>query len=119
MKKIILFITLLFITSCEKYGRSTGPDIACEWLPWCNGEKKDPQDIIDYISNFIALLIQYVWVVAVIAVMISGIMYILSAGEEEKVKKAKTWVIWSLVWVFMSVFAWWIIQALNNITLLW
>jgi len=29
--------------------------------------------------------------------MLSGVMYIVSAGEEEKVNKAKKWIIWSLL----------------------
>jgi hypothetical protein len=57
-------------------------------------------------------------VVAVIAVMISGVMYILSSGEEEKTKRAKDWIMWSLIGVFLSVMAWWIISALNNIDIL-
>gem|GEM_PF-5255012 len=34
---------------------------------------------------------------AVISVMLSGIMYIVSSGEEEKVSRAKRWIIYSLV----------------------
>jgi hypothetical protein len=43
------------------------------------------------------LLIQYVPVVAVVALTLSGIMYILSGGDDEKVKKAKNWITWSLI----------------------
>jgi hypothetical protein len=35
-------------------------------------------------------------VIAVIAVMYGGIMYLLSSGEEEKTKKAKNIIIWAL-----------------------
>jgi hypothetical protein len=70
------------------------------------------------VANFIALLIEYVAVIAVMAVMISGIMYILSGGEEEKVKKAKDWIIWSLLGVFFSVMGLFIINTLNNINIL-
>ena len=44
-------------------------------------------------------MIQYVAVIAVIAVMIGGIMYLLSSGEEEKTQKAKNIIIWALVGV--------------------
>jgi hypothetical protein len=47
--------------------------------------------------------------------ILSGMMYLVSWGEEEKVKKAKMWIVWSLVWVFLSVSAWGIINMLNNI----
>jgi hypothetical protein len=49
--------------------------------------------------------------------MLWGVMYILSGWEEEKVKKAKWWIIWSLVGVFMSVSAWWIISFITQITI--
>ena len=117
MKKFIILISF-FLTGCAKYWRSTAPEIHCDGLPGCRGSGTS-QNIIDYINNFIALLIQYVWVIAVIAVMISGIMYIVSAGEEERVNQAKRWIIWSLLGVFFSILGWWIINALNNIDILW
>jgi hypothetical protein len=51
----------------------------------------------EFVVNIISTMLQYVTVVAVITLMISGVMYILSGGEEEKVNKAKNWSIWSLV----------------------
>ena len=117
MKKLYIFL-LLLLHGCSRYWKSAAPDIKCDGLPGCSGGHTS-QNIIDYISNAIALLIQYVWVVAVISVMISGIIYIVSAGEETKVDKAKKWITWSLLWVFFSVLAWYIINLLNNIDILW
>ena len=51
--------------------------------------------------------------------MISGIMYMLSWGQEEKIKKAKTWIIWSLVWVLLSISSWYIINIINNLYIGW
>lgn len=62
-------------------------------------------------------MIKYVAVIAVIAVMIGGIMYLLSSGEEEKTKKAKNIIIWALVGVLVSVLAWSVINILNNFRL--
>jgi hypothetical protein len=73
---------------------------------------------LKWVSALIWEFIKYVAVVAVITLMISGIMYLVSGWEEEKVKKAKTWIIWSLVWVFFSVSAWWIINVLNSLSIL-
>jgi hypothetical protein len=42
-------------------------------------------------------MIKYTSVIAVIALMIAGIMYLISGGEEEKIKKAKRWIIWALI----------------------
>jgi hypothetical protein len=73
---------------------------------------------LKWVSAVIWELIKYVAVVAVLSVMISGVLYLVSGWEEEKVKKAKTWIIWSLVWVFLSVSAWWMINLLNTLTIL-
>lgn len=114
MKKIIPLL-VIFLTSCNQYKWPK----TCEdtGLPWCWAGQS--RNVIDYISSFIATLIEYVAVMAVISVMLSGIMYIVSSGEEEKTSKAKRWIIYSLVWVFLSVIAWWIVNALNNVDILW
>jgi len=53
-------------------------------------------------------------VFAVIALMISGVMYMLSSGDEEKTKKARTWIIWSVVAVLLSISAYYIVNTLNE-----
>ena len=58
---------------------------------------------------------QIVAVLSVFALVISWIMYMISAWDEEKANRAKRWIVWSLVWVFLSGSAWWIIILLNNI----
>ena len=125
IKKIIITLLILipntvFITNTYS---ANSPSVNCIWLPWCvdtDKTKPSPADItkknsLEWISNIIWELIQYVSVIAVISVMISWVLYMTSWGEEEKVKKAKTWIIWSLVWVFLSISAWWIINMLNMI----
>jgi hypothetical protein len=49
--------------------------------------------------------------------MISGVMYMVSWGEEEKTKKAKSWIIWSLVGVFLSISSYYIISTIANINI--
>ena len=110
MKKILLVLFFVWISQVH-----AAPAILCEWLPGCDDTSYD--SVIGRLSGFVAdILIQYVAVAAVIALMISGMMYLVSGGEEEKVKKAKTWIIWSLIWVFLSVAAWYIINIINNIS---
>jgi len=41
-------------------------------------------------------------------------LYLLSSGDEEKTKKAKNVIIWSLVGVFVSLSAYGIIEIINN-----
>lgn len=120
MLKKILYTTMLYIFYI--WNTFAEPDIWCWGLPFC----KEDQTGLDWAKNidvnkvawnFVSELIQYVAVIAVISLMISGIMYLVSGWEEEKVKKAKTWIIWSLVWVFLSVSAFAIISIVNEISI--
>lgn len=90
------------------------PAIDCGDLPGC-GSGSSSNSPITFVGNLIAEAIKYVAVVAVISLMLSGILYLISGGEEEKVKKAKTWIIWSLVGVLLSVSSWYIINLINNL----
>ena len=84
-----------------------------DWLPGSN--ITDANIAIETISsNIIAELIKYVAVFAVIALMISWVMYMLSSGDEEKTKKARTWIIWSVVAVLLSISAYYIVNTLNE-----
>lgn len=96
---------------------SAAPDIDCGWLPGCGNSDNNLDSIYWVVWNFISLMIQYIAVLAVLAVMLWGIMYLLSAWDEEKAKKAKNIIIWALVWVFLSVTAWSIIGILNNFSI--
>lgn len=111
MKKILFLI--IGLTSYVATYAANWPTINCEWLPWCSSESNTKASI-DLIWNIVSELIKYVAVVAVVALMWAWIMYILSAWEEEKTKKAKKWIIWSLVWVFISISWYFLINAINN-----
>ena len=107
------------------WSNAKAPLVNCYWLPGCVDKQIDrpsPASVkhnlwAKKINALIWNLINYVAVFAVIALILSGIMYLISWGEEEKVKKAKTWITWSLVWVILSVSAWGIINMLNNIVI--
>ena len=121
----VVFISFsnLIITVDAAESNSDQPKINCIWLPGCvDSDKTEPSAPsktnnlgITVINNVIWNLIQFVAVIAVISLILSGIMYLVSWGEEEKAKKAKSWIIWSLVWVFLSISAWGIIGLLNSI----
>ncbi len=120
-KKIIFFLILFFYYFLNVY--SNQPEINCYWLPWCSQVlltepiSQTGNLGLNVIAKVIWETIQFVAVIAVIALIISGVMYLLSWWEEEKVKKAKTWIIWSLLWVIISISAWWIINILNKISI--
>ena len=114
MKKITTIFFLSLISFSSSF--AAGPDIKCGWLPWCEDSWHE-EWAINAIIHLIGEFIQYVAVFAVIVLMISGIMYLVSGWEEEKVKKAKTWIMWSLIGVVLSISAWTIINIINNITI--
>lgn len=120
LKKIFIITILFFLNS---YAFASAPSVNCVWLPWCvDSNKMNPSSAniwdnigIMLITNIIWQVIQYVAVFAVIALIISGMMYLTSGWAEDKTKKAKNWIMWSLIGVVVSISAWWIINMLNNI----
>lgn len=109
MKKIIYIIILLQLYINWVF--ATEPTIECSWLPWCGTSSKSA---FNFIWHIVAELIKYVAVVAVFSVIAAGFMYIFSAGEDEKTKNARKWIIWSLVWVLVSVSAYLMINMIND-----
>ena len=114
MKKIFYTIFSYMFLFHTTY--SAWPEINCEWLPLCNIDNNENAVLWTW-TYIVSEMIKYVAVIAVLSVMLSWIMYLLSWWEEEKVKKAKSWIIWSLVGVFLSVSAWAIIKTVNEITI--
>ena len=88
------------------------PKIWCDGLPWCRSSGN--WSPTTFLVSLIDTTIQIVAVLSVFALVISWIMYMISAWDEEKANRAKRWIVWSLVWVFLSGSAWWIIILLNN-----
>ena len=112
MKYIVTSI-LIFFTNLS-FVFSAPPPIICGGLPGCDTDVTSEWDLFGVIWNAISLMIQYIAVLAVLAIMLWGIMYLISSWDEEKTKRAKNVIIWALVWVFVSVAAWSIIGILNN-----
>lgn len=113
IRKILLIILLSVLSIDLVIARA--PPIAWAGLP---GAGSSGSEVISKtIPSLIATLIKYIAVIAVISTMISGLMYLTSAWKEETTKKAKNWIIWSLVWVLLSVSAWFIINLINTVSI--
>lgn len=108
--KQICIIFALLSTGAYTYAATPGED--CGGHPLCGSSGGG--GVFRVIGDTIAVGIKYVAILAVIAVMIGGIMYLLSSGQEEKTKKAKNVIIWALVGVFLSVSAMALINIVNN-----
>ncbi len=131
MKKIFLFLVFVFsfLFFVNFSLASWAPSVSCVWLPWCPDTSLVHPSWANVSSNFestfvwkatidlVVTFIKYIAAIAVISVMIGWIMYMISWGEEEKVKKAKSWILWSIVWVLLSISAFWIIRIITLITI--
>ncbi len=112
MRYIYIFLLSSFLFNATVFW---APAIDCGNLPGCGDNGWASLDTpVNFIAALIAEVIKYVAVIAVIAMMLSGFMYLLSGGDEEKVKKAKMWITWSLIGVLLSVSSWYIINIINN-----
>ncbi|MDA9129318.1 pilin [Candidatus Gracilibacteria bacterium] len=117
-----LFLKFLFpVYAYLSYANTfaVAPEVNCGALPGCGdtGTGVGETEVYNIIGNLIRTAIEYISVIAVIAVMFGGILYLLSGGDEEKTKKAKNVIIWALVGVLISVFAWSIIGIINTFTI--
>lgn len=117
MKKIFL-VPLAFFYAYTSYAAAP-PIVWVSGLPgWSNTKPGNINYVVEkVIPTLIADLIKYIAVIAVISTMISWLMYLTSAWKEETTKKAKNWIIWSLVWVLLSVSAWFIINLINTVSI--
>ena len=129
LKKILIISILGFIGLIWDIAFSAPPSINCIWLPWCwdtdiwnplppTSWNTPNSRITNWIAELISQMIQYVAVIAVISLMFAWLMYLLSWWEEEKINKAKKMIIWSLVWVLLSISAWMIVNLINDINIL-
>lgn len=123
MKKILLSVVFVLLFLNINIVLWEAPLVNCTWLPWCEIQNLIDKEVLkewlwfEVLTNIIWQAIQFVAVIAVIALIISWFLYLISGWEEEKVKKSKTWIIWSIAWVFISISAWWIIGLLNKFTI--
>lgn len=108
MKKvfIILFVYLNYFVNSSF---AVWPHLESYWVP------SNSSDTTEFLKDLIEEFLQVVLALAVFSLIFSWIYFIVSSWSDEKISKARKWIIWSLVWVFLSTLSWWIINWLNNI----
>ena len=70
-----------------------------------------------FLTKWIAEAIMFVWLLAIISLIIWWLMYITSLWDDAKAKKAKNIIIYSIAWVIVSMAAFAIIEMVNNINI--
>lgn len=73
--------------------------------------------IYSIIQKVIVAAIKYLGPIAVITISYGGILFVISYGDETKVKKAKTIIAYSLIAIVVAASGYTLIDIVNNITL--
>ncbi|NCU42077.1 MAG: hypothetical protein EOM19_05170 [Candidatus Moranbacteria bacterium] len=75
----------------------------------------DPENPIwKVLDTFLRWILGILGLIAIIAFAVSGIMYLLSAGNENQIDKAKTYMVWSIVGVIVALLGFVIILAVDT-----
>lgn len=69
--------------------------------------------ISNILISIVSWLLTIFWVISVGAFMVSGIMYLVSAGNEEAVTKAKKYMLYSIVGVIVGLSGYVIVRAVS------
>jgi len=70
-----------------------------------------------FILVIIKQIVIYTWIISIIAIMIGWIMFLTSMWKEEQFKKAKNVIIYSIVWVVVSISSYALVDIINNLSL--
>ena len=132
---ILLILNIYLINNLEVNADNNPAIINCTGLPWCPNDNAEwawesiwtaayeASDKInktffwETISNILRKAIEWTWLIAVLALMYWWIIYIISIWNETNTTKAKNIIIYALIWVILSVFAYAIISIVNNLDL--
>ena len=123
MKNKIKYIVLLIISlllPVITFANTSTLDFKNEfWLPgfyeWDGIIKTE--NPIKFLFVIIKEVTKYVAILAIIATMIGWLMFLFSAWSDEKVKKAKNVIIYSIIWVLVSIASFTLVDIINNLTL--
>lgn len=83
-------------------------------FPTNTGLPDPPGGVLEILSNFFGWLLAVFGILAVGAFIISGVQYLISAGDDDMIKTAKRNMTWSIVGVLVGLSGWVIMQAINN-----
>lgn len=81
------------------------------------GMKSTSDNPMPQVVSIIRETIKYVGVLAILSLSWGGIQFLVSIGEDGKVKKAKSIVMYSLIGVILSITAYTIIDIVNGLSL--
>jgi len=84
------------------------------WGIKCTGADT-PSNIINYIWVGVDVVLAFLATVAAAALVYFGILYIMSQGEEDRMKRAKTGIVYAILGMFVVGLAAWIVNSVLNL----
>jgi len=90
-------------------GSYADPAIGCVEAP--GGLAAPETSVTELVLQITSVLMTIVAAAAVIMLIIAGIMYALSAGDEEKMQKAKRIILWSVIGLIVALVARFVAQG--------
>ena len=121
MKKIILFITA-FLYAKLAYAQDLIPCPDGTWADPAIGCVETPKavvapesSIVDLVLQIASMLMTVVAGVAVVALIFSGISYAMALGNDEKIRKAKRMIFWSVIGLVIALLARYLAQFLIDV----
>ena len=73
------------------------------------------ESVADIVIKVINWLLGILAALAVLVLIIAGIMYILSGGDEGKVETAKTWIIYAIIGLIIALLGYVIVSIVSNL----
>ena len=74
-------------------------------------------DIPTIILKIITFLLTFLAALAVLVIVVAGIMYITSGGDEGKVETAKSWIMYAIIGLIIALLGWVIINIVSKLVI--
>ncbi len=80
-------------------------------------DKGGTRTVISIIRQVISFFLTFLAALAVLVILIAGIMYITSGGDEGKVETAKKWIIYAIIGLIIALLGWVIVNIVSNVVI--
>lgn len=91
--------------------------VSAQWTTRApEGARTLPQgSLFDIIQNIMKWLLAILGFIAIIGFVISGILYLTAAGDDDQQKRAKKQMLWSITGVIVALIGWVVVLAVQNL----
>jgi len=75
---------------------------------------KGNTNIVEVITRIITFLLTFLAALAVLIILVAGVMYITSGGDEGKVETAKNWILYAIIGLIIALLGWVIVNIVSG-----